>query len=143
MLLSPPRRHGPKLIGKQPRPFGLLPAKEWAEFEFATEFGYAPRGELEITQLFTAAFVKAAPFVIPSASFFVKPGGLGVRGSVQFLDTPFFEREWKEAAPEPGSVKLSIAPSLVTSVLWDYGQKYPTTGDLRRHEDRQRLGQRS
>jgi hypothetical protein len=55
----------------------------------------------------------------------VKPGGLGVKGSVQFLDTPFFEREWKEAAPELGSVKLSMAPSLVTSVLWDYGQKYP------------------
>ena len=59
--------------------------------------------------------MKAAPFVIPSASFFVKPGRLGVRGSVQFLDTPFFEREWKEAAPERGSVKLSMAPSLVCS----------------------------
>jgi hypothetical protein len=125
-----PSRHGSSrlsLTGDRPRVFRLLAPNEWAEFEGSFELGRAQGTELEVVTMFTAAFVKAAPWVKPSASFFVTPkGDIGVRGSVQVFDKPIYEHEWKNTAyPEYGSIKLGIAPYLVSSVMWNYGNKYP------------------
>ena len=101
---------------------------EWVEFEYAADIAKERGHELEIVQSFTAAFVKLHPYIMPSTSVVMAPGGgSGVQASIQYFDNEIVEREWKNTVGEPGTVgTFRIAPYLITSTMWEFGQTYPS-----------------
>jgi hypothetical protein len=114
-----------RLDGEHPRRFEVFAKNEWLELEYATEFSKKLHHKLQIVQVLTAAFVKGAPYIVPSVSAVLSPGGeSGLRASVRILDRPIIEREWKGMTGEAGAAgRLWLAPALVTSLMWPYGQK--------------------
>ena len=113
---------------KHPSAHGWMSGNQWLEFEYATDIGKESGHELEIVQSFTAAFVKLHPYIMPSASFVLAPGGgSGIQASIQYFDTEIAEREWRNLVGDPTTVgTVRLAPYLITSTLWEFGKKYPS-----------------
>ena len=115
-----------------PRVYGPLAANEVVEFETATDVSALLKEqpfEFSVSQSFTAAVVKAKPYIVPSGSLFFGSSGSGLRASLRFWDTPIYERTWQHMAGEANSTgRFSVAPSLVTSVMWDYLRKHTEFG---------------
>ena len=119
-----------QLSESQPKVGGPLACNEWGKFESATEFAAVLKKrpfEFQVVHTFTAAFVKLAPYAVFSGSLFFGSGGKsGLQASIQTWDTPVYEHEWKNMAGEAGSTAaVSIAPALIGSLMWGYGDKHP------------------
>src|SRR5262249_41544847 len=119
-----------QLSESQPKVGGPLARNEWGKFEAATEFAAVLKErpfEFQVVHTFTAAFVKLAPYAVFSGSLFFGSGGKsGLQASIQTWDTPGYEHEGKNRAGEAGSTAaFSIAPELIGSLLWSYGEEHP------------------
>jgi hypothetical protein len=67
--------------------------------------------------------------VVPSGSLYFGSAGSGLQLSLRFWDTPIHPLVWRHMAGEANSIgRLSIAPSLVTSLRWDYLSKHTEFG---------------
>jgi hypothetical protein len=54
-------------------------------------------------------------------------GGAGIQASIQYFDTEIVEHEWKNMVGDPTTTgTFRIAPHLITSTMWEFGQKYPS-----------------
>lgn len=112
----------------RPSAHGWTSKNEWLEFEYAADIGKENGHELEMTQSFTTAFVKLHPYIVPSTSLVLAPGGgSGLSASIQYLDTEIAEREWRNMVGDPTTVgTVRLAPYLITSTMWEFGQQYPS-----------------
>jgi hypothetical protein len=127
--LSPQAAVQKHVLGQsQPSAQGWMSRNEWLDFEYAADIGKESGHELEIVQSFSAAFVKLHPYIMPSTSFVLAPGGgSGIQASIQYFDHEIFEREWKNMVGDPTTAgTLRIAPYLITSTMWEFGKKYPS-----------------
>jgi hypothetical protein len=112
-----------RLDGKHPHRFGLLSKNEWLELEWATEFSKKLHHKIEIEQSVTAAFVKGAPYAVPSVSGVLSPNGeAGLRASVKIMGKPIVEHILGRMAGETG--RVALLPALDTSLMWHGGKKF-------------------
>ncbi|WP_395707906.1 hypothetical protein [Reyranella sp.] len=130
----PPGHRGQKktLTRSSPHVYGPLAANEVVEFETATDVSALLKErpcEFAVSQSFTASVVKLKPYVVPSGSLYFGSAGSGLRASLRFWDTPIKEWMWKHMAGEANSTgRLTIAPSFVSSLMWDYVSKHSEFG---------------